>query len=64
LLRWLAIFLFDGAAMSPHATTSHRHAEPPFAAAHQPRVPALPDRASQVIALTARVWGLRPQAAH
>lgn len=35
-------------------------AETPGAGASTRRAPALADRATQVIALTARLWGLRP----
>jgi|APFre7841882724_1041349.scaffolds.fasta_scaffold01198_6 hypothetical protein len=47
--------------MSP-LSTARSHVEPPFRLVHATtRMPALADRATQVIALTARVWGLRPQ---
>jgi hypothetical protein len=49
--------------MSPLSTV-RSHVDTPFRAIHPTRMPALADRANQVIALTARVWGLRPQINH
>jgi hypothetical protein len=49
--------------MHPLSTAISR-TEPPRAASSHTRMTPLPDRASQVIALTARVWGLRPHTAN